>query len=74
MSIAPAGLEEFTQKHMDVLNPQNLGFKGTYKDASEATMFEGKDAIQEFFKPHNERLDEFLNDHGIPWHPFPTDV
>lgn len=59
---------------MDILNPSSLGFKGLYMNASEATDFEGKDAIRQFFKPHNERLDRLLEGHEIPWHPFPTDV
>eukprot|EP00892_Ulva_mutabilis_P010751 jgi/Ulvmu1/8048/UM004_0285.1 len=69
-----AGLEEYTQEHMAILNPEALGFKGSYASAAEATTFEGKDELREFFKPHNERLAEFLKDHPIPWHPFPVDV
>lgn len=59
---------------MDILSPKRLGFKGVYDNASDQTDFEGKDVIQQFFKPHNARLDQFLSGHPIPWHPFKTDV
>lgn len=68
------GLEEYTEEHMKVLNPSSLGFKGSYANAADATSFEGKETIQQFFKPHNERLGELLKDHAIPWHPFPVQV
>ena len=29
-----AGVEEYTQEHMDIIQPLNLGFKGHYQDGT----------------------------------------
>jgi hypothetical protein len=65
-----SGVEEYTQEHMDILQPNKLGFKGHYSDGAGNVPADVNEVLQEFFAPLNKQLDELLADHPIRWQPF----
>lgn len=71
---ATAGLEEYTQQHMDILQPKSLGFKGQYADGTGNVPAEVNELLQEYFAPLNKQLDQLLANHPIPWQPFTPHV
>lgn len=69
-----AGVEEYTQQHMDIIQPLSLGFKGHYQDGRGNVPEDANKLLQEFFAPLNAQLGEMLADHPIPWQPFKPHV
>ena len=67
-------MEEYTQQHMDIIQPLSLGFKGHYQDGRGNVPEDANKLLQEFFAPLNAQLGEMLADHPIPWQPFKPHV